>query len=879
MSASLDMLTGQAAARARWHTEQSGAAFDRKKTEAMPPDAQEFVALQSLCIVAGLDGDGNVDAALAFGEPGFVETPGPHTCRLGLDREVVARLLEGLAYDRRRWALFFISHPTRERLCAHGDARILGEDGTRVAVNLAVTQSFFHCPKYIGTRVDGLSSPPGASHGPRGWDIGSLLVADPSLLGEPARAFLGERDLAFLCTVDNQGTCAVNHRGGAPGYLTALAPSDGAPGGKLFLPDYPGNGAFEAIGNILQTGRAALVVPDYSAQIALRVGGRADVLELTEVPDPVREAAVGAERFVCIAVERVTAQAGDWSTSLDYERSRAATARPVHVIAAPSVTAAREPAPRVAESVLRMHAESRAELAEVAFREGPTVLARRGDDLLSIALANQVPIEYGCRMGLCGADPVRLLSGEDNLSPPPAAERTTLRRLGLPTGCRMACTARVEGPVSVATRFDLDALAQPVEPLTPGPSAFQVSADANRFRSWAPGIAGVTAAVEVRQLHADAEITLVGDEPYDFYNRMLIDRLVAESTSISQLYLMPPEWTGGRRIRFLRGVAVSRIDPSEHLAITDQGETLPYDRLILATGADAFVPWLEGFGMAGTFVLRTIDDAVQLQQYARRQRCRNAVVIGGGPLGLEAAHSIAALGIRVTVLDRGEWPLSRQLDAAGGALLSQLMRDLGVRILPRTRAQRLLGGDRLQGVESSTDEVLNADLCLVATGIAPRTALASAAGIATNRGVVVDDRMQTSAPSVFAVGDVAEVNGQVYGLWPAGVEQARAAVVNALGGDVRYTSSPPPTRLKVVGVDLLSVGNIEVRGAQDQAVHAESDHPRQYRKLLLANGRVDGAIVIGHPELFDRVTDAVAARQDVSSHLSALRAGDWSALH
>jgi len=874
--ASPEVESGPALARARWHTQDSGAAFDRKKADSLADDARAFIALQSLCVAAGLGADGNPDGALVWGGPGFVETPDARTCRLRVDRHATAGLLGGLANGRAAWALFFISHPTRERLCVHGAARVVADDGATVLVELVVERSFFHCPKYIATRVAGLSMPSTtqAEHG--GWDVAALQGGDSSALSEPARAFLAERDLAFLCTVDGRGQCGVNHRGGAPGYLATRPPSAEAPGGLLFLPDYPGNGAFEAIGNILESGRAMLIVPDYSAQLALLVAGRADVLELAEAPDELRSA-TGAERLVRIAVERVTAQAADWSASLAYERGRAASARPVHIVAAPAAPAAAAAA-RVADGVLRVHAETRSGLAEVTFRDGPTVLAKPGDNVLAIALANQVPIEYGCRLGLCGADPVRLLAGEANVSPPPAAERTTLQRLGLPPGCRMACTARVHGPVTVATRLDAAPDEAPAAPSAPPALTFAIRADVRRLVIVGTGIAGVSAAAELRELHPDAEITLLGDEPYDFYNRMLIDRLVAESTSISQLYLMPRDWTTGRRIRFLRGVAATSIDPTRRLVSTDAGETIAYDRLILATGADAFVPDLEGFGMPGTFVLRTIDDAVQLQQYVRRQRCRSAAVIGGGPLGLEAAHSLASLGVRVTVLDRGEWPLARQLDRTAGALLAQLMRDLGVRVLPRAQARRLLGSDRLQAIELDGGEVLNADVCLVATGIKPRTALAAAAGLATSRGILVDDRMQSSNPAIFAAGDVAEVGGQIFGLWPAGVAQAHTAIVNALGGDLKYTASPPPTRLKVSGIDLLAVGTTTAHGEGGQEIRAADDHPREYRKLVLQAGRLVGAMMLGHPELFDQVTDAVAAHRAVAEHVTALCAGDWSML-
>ena len=535
--------------------------------------------------------------------------------------------------------------------------------------------------------------------------------------------------------------------------------------------------------------------------------------------------------------------------------------------------------PRVAESVLRIDAEARAEKAKVVFAPGPTVLAKIGDSLLRVAQANQVPLQSGCRMGLCGADPVRVLVGGQNLSPPSAAERATLQRFGLPADCRMACTARVRGAVTVAPMMEREAIQQPaLRPANAVSVALSVPPDVRRVVVIGNGIAGVTAAVELREHHPDAELTLFGAEPYDFYYRMIINEVVTESIAIRQLYLMPRDWAESRRIQYYRGVAASSINPVAREVIGENGEVIHYDRLILATGAHPVVPPIERFGIGGSFVLRTIDDAVQLQQHIRRRRCRTAVIVGGGLLGLEAGYSIAQMGVRVFVLDRAPWPLSRQLDQPGAALLWQMMSDLGIKILPQMQARRLLGSEWVEGVELSNGQLLKADLCLVAAGIKPDTALAESAGLVVNRGVVVNDRMMTSDPAIFAVGDVAEHECQVYGLWSVGVEQAHAAVINLLGGDYQYTSTAPPTNLKVAGIDLLSVGAINPPGEDGFEIRVDDGDARQYRKLVIDAGKLCGAVLIGHSELFDVVSEAVKLNLDVSLGQLTLAQGDWSVL-
>jgi nitrite reductase (NADH) large subunit len=537
-------------------------------------------------------------------------------------------------------------------------------------------------------------------------------------------------------------------------------------------------------------------------------------------------------------------------------------------------------APRVTGDLLRVAEVVHAGEVSIAFKPGPTVLAKIGEALLDVAEASQVPIESGCRMGMCGSDPVRILEGEENLSPMRSAERRTLERLGLAAGCRMACVARVQGPAVVDPQPGIDT--------GPASDRSQLSAGAHvdsslqrairRVVILGAGVAGITAAEELRRVLPDAELALVGDEPYDFYNRMAITRLVSEAASIESLYLNRRDWPDSRRVDFRRGVAAAAIDRANREVETEDGERFPYDRLVIATGARPFVPPIEGFGAVGSFVLRTIDDAVQMQQHIRRWRCRAAVVVGAGLLGLEAAYNIAQLGVRVFVLDRGPWPLSRQLDEQAGGLLWEMLQDLGIELLPSTEARRVLADERVTGVELLDASSIEAQLCLVSTGIQPNAQLAHAAGLEVALGIAVDDGMLTSDPNVFAVGDVADHGGRCYGLWPASVEQAQVAVRNMLGGEAAYRLTAPPARLKVPGIDLLSIGAVDAKGGDSRTIVVSEHGARRYRKLIVEDGRLAGAIVLGRPELFDAVTQAVEARLDIGSDLETLEHGDWDSL-
>lgn len=314
---------GQQEARTRWGTHESGAEFDRKKHSYLTEDAREFIAQQVMCVLVGPDPVQRPCGLFLTGQPGFVAMPDEHTCLFPIDRRYEeSYCVQGLrnAWDggsKPRLALCFLQHTTRQRICVQGEAELLVSDEPdmlwlRMQVNLA----FFHCPKYIRTRVSGLHM-----EGAKSWPLPDVQVYDR--LTEAARAFLARQVLCYLCTIDRHGQCAVNHRGGAAGFLVTLESDRLTPGGIVLLPDYAGNGAFEAVGNILETRQAALIVPGYADEMALCVSGEAAVMEPRELPPFLREKCRGAKRIVALVVQHVERQDGDWSAALAYEQERA----------------------------------------------------------------------------------------------------------------------------------------------------------------------------------------------------------------------------------------------------------------------------------------------------------------------------------------------------------------------------------------------------------------------------------------------------------------------------------------------------------------------------------------------------------------------------
>jgi NADPH-dependent 2,4-dienoyl-CoA reductase/sulfur reductase-like enzyme/ferredoxin len=510
--------------------------------------------------------------------------------------------------------------------------------------------------------------------------------------------------------------------------------------------------------------------------------------------------------------------------------------------------------PRAARIGLGMRAAlKKPQATEVTFEEGgPRIVAKPGTPLLDLAEHAEQAIEAGCRMGVCGADPVHVVAGMENLSTLGGDEKATLERLGLdPAHNRMACCARVQGPVTVSMtpRRDTNVVVAIDFPYDPAVRRIVVIGN---------GIAGVTAADHVRRRHPDCAIDVVAAEPHPLYNRMGISRLIYGRSAMVGLHLLPDAWYDDNRITCWLNTRAQEIDREAAEVVLGTGEKLPYDRLILATGSEAHVPDIPGFGAPGHFALRTASDALGIREYVQQAGAEHAVVAGGGLLGLEAAYAMHKLGLRVTVLERSGTLLRRQLDERSGELLRGYLSNLGIEVRTGARAAALDDG---AAVLADGGHV-RADVFLVAAGIAPSAELARRAGLAVGRGVLVDEHLRTSDERIFAAGDIVEWRESVLGLWPVAVDQAEVAAENAVGGTRAYAGTVPQTMLKVVGVELFSMGAIS---GPDEIVDEDAESLR-YRKLVAdAEGRVIGAILLGHPESVPAVTAAVREGRHIST--------------
>jgi len=323
MQTGIDISQGQQEARTRWRTHESGAEFDRNKRPFLTEEAREFIRQQGMCVLAGADPLGEPRGLLIMEQPNFVVMPDLHTCFLPINQQHEASpVVQGVRHalicgSCPHLALCFVQHTTLQRICVQGEGNLVsGSLGRTLWLRLDVDLAFFHCSSYICPQVPGLHLADEKTRPP-------FTEQTQDHLTEDTRAFLARRMSCYLCTSDRRGRCAVNYRGGSEGFLVTMEPDKLTPGGIILLPDYAGNGAFEAIGNILETGKAALLVPSYADQFALCISGEATVLEPTQLPLPLRKQCRGAQRVVALVVTHIEPQSGDWSEALAYEQARA----------------------------------------------------------------------------------------------------------------------------------------------------------------------------------------------------------------------------------------------------------------------------------------------------------------------------------------------------------------------------------------------------------------------------------------------------------------------------------------------------------------------------------------------------------------------------
>jgi nitrite reductase (NADH) large subunit len=337
-------------------------------------------------------------------------------------------------------------------------------------------------------------------------------------------------------------------------------------------------------------------------------------------------------------------------------------------------------------------------------------------------------------------------------------------------------------------------------------------------------------------------IAVIGDEPRLAYNRVLLSSVLAGETASHDIELRPAAWWRDRGVTLKYGCIATEIDVGRRELRIANEESIGFSRLVLATGSTPLRLNVAGADLAGVHTFRDSRDVDLLLALAAGKK--RVVVVGGGLLGLEAAYGLAKAGASVTLLHLMDRLMERQLDPPAAQLLKSLVERKGIRILLNANTARLHGETRVEGVELTDGRRIDADAVIFAAGIRPNVALAKDAGIAVNRGVVVDDHLRTGEADIFALGECAEHRGICYGLVEPAYEQARVLARHLAGGTAAYGGSIVATNLKVSGVSVFSAGDFTGAEASEAIVLNDAGHGT-YKKLVISDGRLTGAVLVG----------------------------------
>ncbi len=372
------------------------------------------------------------------------------------------------------------------------------------------------------------------------------------------------------------------------------------------------------------------------------------------------------------------------------------------------------------------------------------------------------------------------------------------------------------------------------------------------------GMAGARLAEDIRACDPahSLEVVIFGDEPYGNYNRILLSNVLNGSQDPSEIFLNPLAWYHDNGVTLHAGKRVTQVDLLRK-TVTAGDLSAEYDALVFATGSRPFVPPIPGTSLHGVFVFRTIDDCRYIADYA--QQCKTAVVIGGGLLGLEAAKGLMTHNLQVTVVEMGPWLMGVQLDADGGRVLQQTIEALGITVKTSASTKGFIANaeGQVTGVRFADGTEVAADMVVISAGIRPNKELAQECGLDCDRAIVVDDTLQTSEPNVYAVGECAQHRGVVYGLVAPIWEQTKALAGRLTGTDrdAVYTGSKLATKLKVMGVELASMGRVQEVRPTDEVVQFAEPARQVYWKAIVRDGTVAAACLLGDLGPADGVVD------------------------
>ena len=381
------------------------------------------------------------------------------------------------------------------------------------------------------------------------------------------------------------------------------------------------------------------------------------------------------------------------------------------------------------------------------------------------------------------------------------------------------------------------------------------------------GVAGARAAIRIRERDPEGEIHIFTGEAYPFYYRVRFPEMIAGEVTIKEITIHTKEFYQGKNISLHLEEPIVEVNRARREAISLPGKTYSYDFLLMATGGNAFVPPLQGNEKKGVFTLRTMKDAVEMKAYS--EGIHQAILIGGGLVGLETGGALLRRGIKVAVIEHNPRILPRQMDSEGAQILQAKMESMGFSFFLNGQSEAILGKEKVEGVRLKDGRVIEGQMAIISAGVRPNIQLAKAIGMEMKNGILVNDRLETKTEGIFAAGDVAEHKGRVYGIWPAAQRQGEIAGVNMAGGNESYGGTVISNTLKVVGIDLTSTGEIDAEGNLECVVRSDREKCN-YCKVTFKENKIVGCILLGETKGRAEILSAIGKEVNIGELKSSI---------
>ena len=366
------------------------------------------------------------------------------------------------------------------------------------------------------------------------------------------------------------------------------------------------------------------------------------------------------------------------------------------------------------------------------------------------------------------------------------------------------------------------------------------------------GIAAVSAAAKIREFDTLSEITMLSDENTPMYSRPRLLEYLAGKVSFEQITMKNEQWYGKHNIELVTGAKVLSVTPQENKIVTSGGD-ISYDALLVASGASAATPAFFRPELKSVFRLRTKEDADRI--IAACEHAHTAAIIGGGLLGIETGFALTSRGLTPTVIEIADRLLPRQLDAESSLLLKTSLEEKGLHFLTGKQTAALDADGQGLSITFTDATALRADIIVVSAGIRPNVDFLAGSNVKVGKGIIVDEKLRTNIDNIYAAGDCAEFKGAMYGIWPAAKEQGESAGAIIASQDAVYNGSIMSAKLKVVGIEVASVGDIAVGPLTKTESQLEGS---SFRKLFYEHDRLKGAILIGDTSAYFKLQKEIA---------------------